>query len=206
MRLIKTAVFYTFICAITVFTLDMVTGCNSKTEIQDVPDNMPDETRVVEAKPTQAVLPTGRYSTQFVELIEALQKSDQNPELKEIVLAQWILESARGKSSLAKLHYNFGGLKWRDEMKVYAMPVLYGAHDGETRYCKFKSASSFVRGYWHFINRYPYKGWRKFESNPEEFLRFIVLSGYCPDNGYVDNVLNLRGEARLLLSDFKESL
>ena len=141
----------------------------------------------------------GRYSNQFNELLEALKASKQNIELKEIVLAQWILESARGNSSLARLHYNFGGLKWRSEMSVIATSQEHKAHDGITRYCKFKSASDYVKGYWHFINRYPYIGWDKHKLEPVKFIQFIVKSGYCPDQGYVANVLKLVNEAKELL-------
>jgi hypothetical protein len=44
----------------------------------------------------------------------------QYPELRAVTLAQWMLESGRATSRLAKLHYNFGGIKWRREMAPYA--------------------------------------------------------------------------------------
>ena len=51
--------------------------------------------------------------------------------------AQWMLESGRATSILARDHYNFGGLKWRKEMVPYATKIKYVAHDGEDFYCKF---------------------------------------------------------------------
>lgn len=147
------------------------------------------------------IIESEKYSIQFKELICELRKSDINPDLKTIVLAQWIFESGRGSSDLAKIHYNFGGLKWRSEMKGVATPVSYKAHDGRTNYCKFESAIDFIKGYWAFIGRAPYKGWKKHQSDPENYLRFIVKKGYCPDNGYVNQVLSLQGEARSLLNN-----
>ena len=144
-------------------------------------------------------LDSKKYSPQFSELVCALNKSSQNPELKSIVLAQWILESGRGNSKLASKFLNFGGLKWREEMKPYASPISYEAWDGRTDYIEFKTVEKFIEGYWHFINRYPYKGWRKYKTDPVNYIRFIVKSGYCPDNGYTESVLLLEKEALELL-------
>lgn len=141
-----------------------------------------------------------RYHQVFKDLICALRESKQNEGLKSIVLAQWILESGRGNSSLARNHFNFGGLKWRKEMSQMASPIVYNAHDGVTKYVKFPSVDIFIEGYWHFINRYPYKGWEKYKEDGEGFLRHIVKSGYCPDAGYVQKVLSLHKEAKELLS------
>jgi len=142
---------------------------------------------------------TDKYSSHLAELICELRLSKQNPKLKSIVLAQWILESGWGKSSLATKHYNFGGLKWRKEMSKYAVPVVYKAHDGITRYNKFKSAKDFIEGYWHFIDRYPYRGWDAYKDSPVKYLKFIVKSGYCPDNGYIESVLKLQKAALKIL-------
>ena len=124
-------------------------GC-AKPEVKPEPKPIPTPPVVVEKK---CVVESDKYSPVFKELICALRDSEKNPNLKSIVLAQWILETGRGKSSLARNHYNFGGLKWRKEMAVMARPVSYEAHDGKTEYVKFSSAENFIEGYWHFINR-----------------------------------------------------
>jgi N-acetylmuramoyl-L-alanine amidase len=61
----------------------------------------------------------------------------RHPRLRAVTFAQWLLESGRGTSDLAKLHYNFGGLKWRPEMAGYATEIQYDASDGVDQYCKF---------------------------------------------------------------------
>lgn len=120
--------------------------------------------------------------------------------LKEVTLAQWMLESGRATSKLAKEHYNFGGLKWRPEMVPYATPVSYEAHDGVDKYCKFATIESFINGYWAFINRAPYSGWEEHVSSGEEYIKFIGPI-YTPSAGYVDKVLALVPEAKELLDN-----
>ena len=75
----------------------------------------------------------------------------QYQELKAVTLAQWMLESGRATSKLAKLHYNFGGLKWRREMVPYATRIEYEAHDGVDFYCKFATVENFISGYWAWL-------------------------------------------------------
>ncbi len=121
------------------------------------------------------------------------------PNLKAVTLAQWILESGRGTSELARLHYNFGGLKWRSEMTTFATKVYYEAHDGPDYYCKFDSLEAFLVGYWKFMSRTPYKGWEEHAATGEAYIRFIGPT-YTPSPTYADKVLALVKEAEELLS------
>ncbi|MFL9840749.1 N-acetylmuramoyl-L-alanine amidase [Sphingomonas sp. ST-64] len=120
--------------------------------------------------------------------------------LKSVTLAQWLLESGRGGSDLAKLHYNFGGLKWRPEMAGHATKVRYQAHDGADDYCKFATLEGFIRGYWVFIDRAPYSGWETNVATPEDYIRFIGPI-YTPTPGYADKVIALMPEAAKLLAE-----
>jgi N-acetylmuramoyl-L-alanine amidase len=129
------------------------------------------------------------------------------PHLKAITLAQWILESGRNPSDLAREHFNFGGLKWREEMRATpghtigaATPVEYGAHDGRELYCKFTSLENFIRGYWRFIDRSPYRGWREHNQTAEDYIRFIGPI-YTPTLGYADTILNILPETEDLLAE-----
>jgi N-acetylmuramoyl-L-alanine amidase len=123
----------------------------------------------------------------------------QYPRLRGVTLAQWMLESGRATSKLAKQHYNFAGLKWRREMAPYAKRVRYEAHDGVDFYCKFSTIGSFIKGYWAFLNRAPYSGWEEHVGTPEEFIRFIGPI-YTPSKTYSAKVLALLPEAEKLLS------
>jgi len=77
------------------------------------------------------------------------------PQLRAVTLAQWMLESGRATSALAKEHYNFGGIKWRPEMAAYATKIKYEANDGVDYYCKFATIESFINGYWAFLSGRP---------------------------------------------------
>lgn len=122
------------------------------------------------------------------------------PQLKEITIAQWLLESGRGTSRLAIEHRNFGGLKWRAEMAGFAIPVDYQASDGLDKYCEFESLEAFIKGYWHFLERSPYEGWRNNTGSAEEFINFIGPI-YAGDSEYISKVSNLLFEAKLILAD-----
>lgn len=122
------------------------------------------------------------------------------PQLKGITIAQWLLESGRGTSRLATDYLNFGGLKWRDEMTGFATPVDYEASDGRDKYCKFNSLEGFIKGYWRFLERSPYEGWRNNAGSAEAFIRFVGPI-YAGDSNYVSKVLNVYLEAEQLLAD-----
>lgn len=99
--------------------------------------------------------------------------------LKVAQLAQAILESGRGSSALFTQHNNPYGMKYRSEMAGLATSVSYTDAAGETdQYCHFASDADAVRGYWRFIDRAPYSGWRAAAATPVEYLRFITFAGY----------------------------
>jgi N-acetylmuramoyl-L-alanine amidase len=128
------------------------------------------------------------------------QEEIRHPKLKEVTLAQWMLESGRATSKLAKEHYNFGGLKWRPEMAPYATRISYEAHDGVNHYCKFATVESFINGYWAFMNRAPYSGWEEHTSSGEDYINFIGPI-YTPSAGYANKVLAIVPEAKALLDN-----
>ena len=137
----------------------------------------------------------------FNQLVKAYAKATiEFPQLKEITVAQWLLESGRGTSRLATEHLNFGGLKWRDEMTQFATPVDYEASDGWDKYCKFDSLEKLIKGYWRFLDRSPYEGWRNNVSSAQAFINFVGPI-YAGDRNYVAKVLNAYPEAKQLLAD-----
>jgi hypothetical protein len=121
------------------------------------------------------------------------------PQLRAVSLAQWILESGWGGSELARLHNNFAGMKWRNEMKPYAEKIKYNAHDGSDFYCRFHDHANFAAGYWAFMDRAPYAGWRDHVSTGEQFIAFIGPI-WAQDGSYVGKVLNLVPDAEKLLA------
>jgi N-acetylmuramoyl-L-alanine amidase len=124
--------------------------------------------------------------------------------LKKVQLAQAILESGRGSSDLFKLHGNPFGMKYRPEMSGIAIPVTYEANDGKDTYCKFVTLEDAIRGYWIFIDRPVYSGWRTSISSPDAYIKFIAFAGYIGGDStakqvYVDKVANFFDEASKLL-------
>lgn len=138
----------------------------------------------------------------FSDLIKLYAKTSiEFNHLKAITVAQWMLESGRGTSRLAQEHLNFGGLKWREEMSQYATKVRYQANDGEHDYCKFASLEKFIQGYWAFIERSPYDGWRNNTDSGPSYIGFIGPIYVGGDTKYVDKVLNLLDEAENILAE-----
>ncbi|MBX4967818.1 N-acetylmuramoyl-L-alanine amidase [Rhizobium binae] len=135
------------------------------------------------------------------DLIAKYQDFNTVPEAAKIgSLAQWILESGRGSSPLARQHLNFGGLKFRERMVGFAQPVDYRGSDGEmTTYCKFSSIDEFVKGYWHFIDSGPYTEWRNHCSSAETYITYLKSSGYAADPAYVTKVRSLFDESAEIL-------
>ena len=140
--------------------------------------------------------------TDFVSVLRATEIEFQH--LKIVQLAQAILESGRGGSDLFKLHGNPFGMKYRPEMSDIAIPVTYEASDGVDIYCKFETLQDAVDGYWVFIDRPVYSGWRTSIGSPEEYIEFIAFAGYIGGSDevkqeYVNKVIGLFQEASTLL-------
>jgi hypothetical protein len=103
--------------------------------------------------------------------------------------AQWMLESGWCKSELAQNAFNFGGLKDRPEVNRGGS-YHYKGEDYE----KFDSPEDYIKGYWEFLDRAPYKEFNenktRHENNPIGYIETIGPI-YCPTPGYVTKVLNV---------------
>lgn len=127
---------------------------------------------------------------------------DHYAHLKEVSLAQWLLESGRATSKLAKEHNNFAGLKWRKEMTPFATTKLIKvpSEPEEVEFCFFEGIDKFLRGYWKFLTRSPYKDLEENTKTPETFIGFIQSKGFATDIKYISKVLSLLPEAHNLLA------
>ncbi|WP_170135063.1 glucosaminidase domain-containing protein [Acuticoccus kandeliae] len=118
--------------------------------------------------------------------------------LKAITLSQWIEESGWGSSELARQHFNFAGMKAIAEVdriirEVPAAKVQYNAHDGPSMYLRFNSVADFIVGYFMFLDRSPYAGWRDQAAiSPHEFIRFIGRK-WATKPGYASRVIAIEG-------------
>lgn len=134
------------------------------------------------------------------------------PELKAITLAQWILESGRGSSYLAKNYFNFGGLKYRaglNEKVPGVESVFYdeGRGEDDKYYFRCKDEAMFIKLYWAFMGRAVYAGWEEAaKKGPIEYLTHIVFAGYLGGDAgkkaaYIEKIKQLIPEAKKLLKE-----
>ena len=126
-----------------------------------------------------------------------------HPDLKVVTLAQWALESSWGTSGLATEHYNFAGMKGISEighLSDIATTVNYQAHDGWDRYLRFGSLQNFITGYWRFLERSPYRGWKQHTAAEADFISFIASKWAPHDRQYVTKVIEIAGRLRRALT------
>jgi hypothetical protein len=123
-------------------------------------------------------------------------------DLKEVTLAQWLLESGRANSKLSVEANNFAGLKWRSEMNKFATKhnIQVPSEPAPVDFCKFDSVDTFIIGYWRFLARSPYDGLEQHTNAPDTFIGFLQRKGYAADLDYVNKVIRLVPEAHDLLT------
>ena len=122
-----------------------------------------------------------------------------NIQVTSPIVAQAILESAKGTSSKAKFH-NYFGLKYRaNRCQISNEYFVDGSAeqnaDGSytnisTKWFKFNSMEDGVIGYFQFINTSNYNS-LKGETNPKVYLEKIKAAGYATSLKYVDNLMNV---------------
>jgi N-acetylmuramoyl-L-alanine amidase/Peptidase M15/Mannosyl-glycoprotein endo-beta-N-acetylglucosaminidase len=138
---------------------------------------------------------------EFVEEIK--QVEFDFPKLKIPYLAQCILESGRGSSKLFRLAGNPTGIKFREEMRGFTVPIELSTStepQGE-EWCSWNTPTEAFRGYWRFISRPIYAGWDDFTDNPRGYINHIFNCGYAEDPKYVEKVVSLFPNVQELLGD-----
>lgn len=114
-----------------------------------------------------------------------------------------MVDSERGQTKLAARYSNFAKLKWRVEMNesIGAGRVNIRHKNGRMDYCTFRTINYFINGYWHFINRSVYDGWKRYRNDPEGFIDHLIASGYYPEGHKKKEILELIPEAEKLLTE-----
>lgn len=131
-------------------------------------------------------------------------------EVHSPIIAQAILESGWGKSSLASEYHNYFGLKcggaWKGKSVNMATHEEYAAGvmtDIRDNFRVFDSMEDGVKGYFDFINYSRYAN-LKGVKDPEEYCRRIKADGYATSSRYVDSLLRLIRENNLTRFDTDE--
>ncbi len=127
-------------------------------------------------------------------------------DLMVATVAQWIVESGRGSSALAKEHNNFGGLKWLDPNDTRTDPfatrvwmVTPSEPQGE-HWRAFAALGDWLNGYWQFIETgTTYEDPMKYADDAEGYIQMLKDGGYATDQSYVTKVVDRFDEAEALL-------
>ncbi len=117
------------------------------------------------------------------------------------IVAQYILESDKGRSELAVNAKNYAGLKYNPGRVPSASGIYIkkgSEQDPETgayiesvmQWCKFEDVEKFVRGYFEFL-QHPRYADLKYCTTSEEYLKEIKDAGYATSIHYVDNLMNV---------------
>lgn len=133
-------------------------------------------------------------------------------EVHSPIIAQAILESGWGKSSLASEYHNYFGLKcggaWKGKSVNMATQEEYTAGvmtDIRDNFRVFDSMEDGVKGYFDFINYSRYAN-LKGVKDPEEYCRLIKADGYATSSRYVDSLLRVIRENNLTRFDTYEPI
>ena len=131
-------------------------------------------------------------------------------EVHSPIIAQAILESGWGKSSLASKYHNYFGLKcggaWNGKsvnmatQEEYTVGVMTDIRDN---FRVFDSMEDGVKGYFDFINYSRYAN-LKGVKDPEEYCRRIKADGYATSSKYVDSLLRVIRDNNLTRFDTDE--
>lgn len=129
------------------------------------------------------------------------------------IIAQAVLESARGTSELAVNANNYFGLKYKpgrcptatgSYTKVGSEQKADGTYASATmQWFAFPDMEACVRGYFDFINNSRYAN-LKGVTDPGEYLKNIRADGYATSLKYVDNLMAVIREYDLIRFDGKK--
>ena len=137
------------------------------------------------------------------EFIEVIAKyvikyaNDYGIKVHSPIIAQAILESGWGGSTLASKYNNFFGLKcggsWKGKSVNMATKEEYTVGtltDIRANFRVYDSIEEGVKGYFEFINYSRYSN-LKGVTNPEEYCRLIKADGYATSSTYVTNLMRV---------------
>lgn len=130
------------------------------------------------------------------------------------IIAQAVLESARGTSELAIKANNYFGLKYKAGRCPSASGIYYKQGSEQNvdgtyttsamQWCKFDDMEDCVIGYFDFINNARYANLKGI-AEPQLYLERIKADGYATSLKYVDNLMDVIEKYDLTQYDRKES-
>ena len=128
-------------------------------------------------------------------------------EVHSPIIAQAILESGWGKSTLASKYHNYFGLKcgstWKGKSvnmitkEEYKVGTMTNIRDN---FRVYDSMEDGVKGYFEFINTRRYSNLKGVKS-PEEYALRIKFDGYATSSEYVSNIMRVIYDNKLTKFD-----
>lgn len=126
------------------------------------------------------------------------------------IIAQAILESGWGRSTLASKYHNYFGLKcgssWTGKSVNLRTSEEYeiGVHTQiRDNFRVFDDMESGIKGYFDFINYSRYAN-LKGVTDPETYVKNIKNDGYATSSKYVENLMKVISENNLTRFDGKD--
>ena len=98
---------------------------------------------------------------------------------ESVTLGQAIYESGLGKSNVAQNSNNWFGVKGSGNAGSY------------NSYAKYETVYDSFDAYGQLLSKERYTSKTKNAATVAEYLQGVVAGGYCPDAGYVTDVLNI---------------
>lgn len=151
----------------------------------------------------------------FIELIGSNAiKYNEKYDIKcvSVVIAQAILESGWGKSSLATKYNNYFGLKCGSTWKGKSVNLATKEEYTEGTYTNIKanfrvydSVEEGVKGYFDFINTTRYKN-LKGVTDYKTYIKNLKSDGYATSSSYIDNLTKLVEQYKLTTWDKKKTV
>lgn len=131
-------------------------------------------------------------------------------EVHSPIIAQAILESGWGRSTLANKYHNYFGLKcggsWTGKSANMRTSEEYevGVHTQiRDNFRVFDDMESGIKGYFDFINYSRYSN-LKGVTDPETYVKNIKNDGYATSSKYVENLMKVIRENNLTRFDGKD--
>ena len=132
-------------------------------------------------------------------------------EVHSPIIAQAILESGWGTSSLASKYHNYFGMKcgssWKGKSVNFATKEEYTAGTLtkiRDNFRVYDSMEAGIKGYFDFINTKRYANLKGVKS-PEVYIKRIKADGYATSSTYVDNILRIIRNNNLTRFDKKKA-
>jgi len=153
-----------------------------------------------------------RGKIMWLDFVKALANAQiEFPHLKSAILAQSILETGRGTSKVFLECKNPAGMKWRPEMQNIATAKYIqtvSEPSGGAEFCNFATFDDAVVGYFRFLDRSPYAGWRNVANKTAaDFLEFIGKI-WCPPGytvAWIKSHNNMNYHQYIIHSFYKEA-